>query len=81
MVLNLELDEGWGMRRGKAYGKLMRNGIRDEDVVMTSEEGADLGCLVGLKTVEEQTAMVERAREMMRLEGALRQVGPLPSPS
>ena len=75
MVLNIAIDEGYGIRRGKAYGKFMGSEVEsEEDVVMTTEEGSELGCLVGLKTVDEQRAMVERAREMKRLEAALRQV-------
>ena len=75
MVLKIDLDEGRGWRRGKAYGKLMWAGAREEDVFMTPEEGAELGCLVGLKTVEEQRKTVEESREMIRLEAELQQVG------
>lgn len=74
MVMNIDLDEGRGLRRGKAYGKLMRGGVREEDVVMTAEEGAKLGCFVERRTIEEQREAVERAKQMIRLEGALLQV-------
>ena len=64
MVIELRVDDGERVRRGKAWGKLMREGVKDGAVVMTLEEGLRLGCQMEVLTMEEKS---ERIKDRLRL--------------
>ena len=74
MVVGITVGEGSGARSGKAYGKLMGLGVREEAVVMTVEEGLELGCRMEVETVEEERVRMIEGMEMSRLEGELARV-------
>ena len=74
MVLEIDVDDGGGVRSGKAYGKLMGFGEGEEAVVLALEEGLELGCRMEVETVEEESVRVREEIEMLRLARELNQV-------
>ena len=65
MVLEVRVDRGEGVRGGKAWGKLLREGgVEEGGVGLTVEEGLRLGCRMEVLTEEERS---EWARDRLRL--------------
>ena len=74
LYMVIEICVGDGVRparMGKAYGKLMKMGVGEEEVVMTVEEGLQLGCRMEVETMEEKGVRVRERLQLWKLQREL----------